>query len=106
MLKHVFRQAVRDLVPTEVLERPKRGFALPIGAWFRGELRETLLDTLDDRTIREQGLFRPEAVRRLLDEHLAGRRDHRKPLFALFMFERWRRHWLDRVETPVTRIAA
>ena len=105
-LKHVFRQAVRDLVPAEVLQRPKRGFALPIGAWFRGELREMLLDTLDDRTIREQGLFRPEAVRRLLDEHLSGRRDHRKPLFALFMFERWRQQWLERVETPATRIAA
>ncbi len=105
-LMHVFRQAVRDLVPAEVLERPKRGFDLPIGVWFRGELREMLLDTLADRTIREQGLFRPEAVRRLLDDHLAGRRDHSKPLFALFMFERWRRHWLERVETPATRIAA
>lgn len=105
-LKHVFRQAVRDLVPPEVLDRRKRGFALPIGAWFRGELRDMLLDTLDDRTIREQGIFRPEAVRRLLDEHLAGRRDHRKPLFALFMFQRWRRHWIERVEAPSTRIAA
>ncbi len=105
-LKHIFRQAVRDLVPAEVLDRPKRGFALPIGAWFRGELRDTLLDTLDDRTIREQGLFRPEAVRRLLDEHLTGQRDHRKPLFALFMFERWRRQWLERVVTPATRVAA
>jgi asparagine synthase (glutamine-hydrolysing) len=105
-LKHVFRQAVRDLVPAEVLQRPKRGFALPIGAWFRGELRDMLLDTLSEKTIREQGLFRPEAVRRLLDEHLEGRRDHRKPLFALFMFERWRQHWLEGVETAPTRIAA
>ncbi len=105
-LKHVFREAVRGSVPDEVLDRPKQGFALPIGAWFRGPLRELLLDTLDERVIREQGLFRPDAVRRLLDEHLAGHRDHRKPLFALFMFQRWRHRWIEHAETPASRVAA
>ena len=105
-LKHVLREAVRGSVPDEVLDRPKQGFALPIGQWFRGPLRDELLDTLDERTLREQGLFRPEAVRRLLDDHLTGRRDHRKPLFALFMFQRWRRRWIEHPDSTASRLAA
>ncbi len=87
-----------------------QGSAAPMGAWLRNELRDPLLAALDDRIIREQGLFRPEAVRRLLDDHLSGRRDHRRPLFALFMFQRWHRRWMERAEvtpvSPVTAIAA
>jgi asparagine synthase (glutamine-hydrolysing) len=94
-LKHVFTAAVRGLVPDEVLDGPKRGFAVPLGRWFRDELRELLLDTLSERAIRADGLFRPAAVKRLIDDHLSGRCDSRKALFTLFMFQRWRSRWLD-----------
>jgi asparagine synthase (glutamine-hydrolysing) len=95
-LKHVFRAALRGLVPDEVLDGPKQGFAVPLGRWFRGPLREPLLDALDERAIRAGGLFRPAAVKRLIDDHLSGRCDNRKALFTLFMFQRWRSRWLDR----------
>ncbi|MHC4082979.1 MAG: asparagine synthase (glutamine-hydrolyzing), partial [Planctomycetota bacterium] len=101
-LKHVFRTALRGLVPDDLLDGPKRGFAVPLGRWFRGELRETLLDTLDERTIRTDGLFRPQAVKRLIDNHLSGRCDNRKALFTLFMFQRWRRRWLESTPEPAT----
>ena len=94
-LKHVFKAALRGLVPDEVLNGPKQGFAVPLGSWFRDELREPLLDTLDERTIRADGLFRPQPVKRLIDDHLSGRCDNRKALYTLFMFQRWRSRWLD-----------
>jgi asparagine synthase (glutamine-hydrolysing) len=94
-LKQVLKEALRGVVPDEVLGRPKRGFALPIGRWFREGMRGELLAALDPRRLRDQGLFRPKAVGALVDEHLAGKRDHRKPLFTLFMFQRWRERWLD-----------
>jgi asparagine synthase (glutamine-hydrolysing) len=92
--KWILRRALRGLLPDPVLARGKRGFSPPLGAWFRGRLRELLCDTLSERAVRDGGFLRPEAVARLLREHLAGRVDHRKPLFALFMLERWRRRWL------------
>ena len=67
----------------------------------RNELREVLLDTLEPRTIRAAGLFRPQAVQRLIDDHLSGRCDNRKALFTLFMFQRWRSQWLDRAPETV-----
>jgi asparagine synthase (glutamine-hydrolysing) len=92
--KHLFKRALADLLPQDVLRGPKQGFALPVGAWLRGPLRELLLDTLSERALREGGLLRPETVKRLIDEHLSGSQDHRKPLFTLLMLELWRRHWL------------
>jgi asparagine synthase (glutamine-hydrolysing) len=94
-LKHVFKEALRGVVPDEVLARPKRGFALPIGSWFRDGLRADLLEALDPSRLRLQGLFDPQAVTTLVDEHLSGARDHRKPLFTLFMFQKWRENWVN-----------
>jgi len=94
-LKYIFKKALRGLVPDEVLRRPKRGFALPVGRWFREGMRDELQDALNATRLRREGLFQPEAVGRLVDEHVAGVFDHRKPLFTLFMFQRWRDAWLS-----------
>jgi asparagine synthase (glutamine-hydrolysing) len=99
-LKHVFKAALRGLVPDDLLDGPKQGFAVPLGSWFRNELREPLLDTLDERAIRADGLFRPQPVKRLIDDHLSGRCDNRKALFTLFMFQRWRSRWLESAPQP------
>ena len=104
--KHIFKAALRGTVPPDLLDKPKQGFTLPLRSWFRGGLRDALLDTLDSRRLHDGGLFRPQAVQRLVDEHMAGHRDHRKPLFALFMFERWREHWLEAPVEPAARLAA
>jgi asparagine synthase (glutamine-hydrolysing) len=92
--KWILREALRGLLPDRILNRTKQGFSPPLGPWFRGRLRELVCDTLDERAIREFGFLRPEAVRALLRAHLEGSADHRKPLFALLMLERWRRRWL------------
>jgi asparagine synthase (glutamine-hydrolysing) len=71
------------------VERPKKGFGAPLGKWFRGQLRELLEDVLSPASLARHGLFEPAFVARLLEEHGAGRRDHRKRLFNLLMFQLW-----------------
>jgi asparagine synthase (glutamine-hydrolysing) len=92
--KRIFRDAVRDLLPPEILRRPKKGFGMPVGAWLRGALRPLLRDTLSPDRLREGGLFRPDAVARLVREHEELRADHRKALWTLLVFELWREQHL------------
>jgi asparagine synthase (glutamine-hydrolysing) len=103
-LKHIFKKALRGLVPESILARPKKGFGIPVASWFREDLRELMLETLSEKRLREAGLFRPEAVKALIDAHLAGRRNNRKPLWVLFMFELWREKWLKPPAPPLDTV--
>jgi asparagine synthase (glutamine-hydrolysing) len=87
------RLAERVGVPSEILRRPKQGFALPLVHWFRGELRHLLSILLEPRTL-NRGYFKPGAVRALLEEHDRGRRDHSAQIWMLLMFELWHRNFL------------
>jgi asparagine synthase (glutamine-hydrolysing) len=87
--KRLLRDAMRHRLPPEVLTRPKRGFALPVGTWLRGPLRSTLDFALSSETLRRDGLFEPAYVRRLVDEHIDGRWGHRRLLWALLAFQCW-----------------
>ena len=93
--KRILAETFRDLLPQSVLHRKKMGFGVPIGAWFRGELKELAHDVLLDTKAQERGYFRPPAVQRLLDEHQAGKVDHAHRLWALLVLELWHREWLD-----------
>ncbi len=94
-LKHIFRRALDGLVPSTILDGPKTGFGAPVGAWFAGPLKSLLCDTLSESNVRDGGFLRPQAVQALIDDHLSGRRNCQKQLFALFMLERWRQTWLS-----------
>ena len=93
--KVVLKTACADLIPPSILTRPKMGFGVPLDRWFRGPLGAELRDVLLDPRTAARGLFRPGAVAALLDDHLAGRRDHAYRLWALLMLELWFRHHLD-----------
>jgi asparagine synthase (glutamine-hydrolysing) len=84
-------------VPSEVLNRPKQGFALPLGAWMCGELKELVSTTLLDAQTLQRGYFQPNGVKRMLDEHLQGRRDHSARLWRLLIFELWHRNFLAKI---------
>ena len=71
------------------------GFGVPLDRWFRGTLRDELRATLLDPRTLARGLFRLEAVAKLIDDHLQGRQDHAYRLWALVMLELWFRHHLD-----------
>ncbi len=94
--KRLLRDAVRDFLPKEVLERSKKkkGFGMPVAAWLQGALAPMVDDLLGGDAVRRAGLFRPEEVERLLREHRERKADHRKPLWTLLVFELWRREML------------
>lgn len=97
--KVVLRQACGDLLDRQTTRRPKQGFAVPVGQWFRTDLRDLFHDTvLSDRALGRQ-LVRPDAIRQLLAENDAGRCDHGQRLWALLMLELWFRRYLDRLLT-------
>jgi len=93
--KHILREALRGLLPDPVLSRPKMGFGVPIDHWLRHELKDVLQDTLLSSRAVGRGYFRPDAVRRLAEEHWAGRVNHRDRLWLLLMLELWQRTFID-----------
>lgn len=92
-LKSLLKRAVAPWLPKEIVHRQKRGFSVPIARWLRNEMRPLVNDLLSESRLRNEGLFNPAYVRRMIDEHQSGRRDHRKPLWALVCFETWRNEW-------------
>jgi asparagine synthase (glutamine-hydrolysing) len=93
--KRLLKRAAAGRLPAAILARPKKGFGIPVASWLRGPLAPLLADLLGrDRLVR-QGLFKPDEVERRIREHQSGRRDHRKPLWTLLMFQLWCRNWLD-----------
>jgi asparagine synthase (glutamine-hydrolysing) len=87
--KRLIRRAVEPLLPREVLEGKKQGFAIPIGRWLRHDLQPYVREALSPERIRGQGFFQPEAVTRLVDAHASGARDHSRRLWALLVFSLW-----------------
>jgi len=105
--KALFKRAMEPYLPREVIYRKKMGFGMPIDEWLRAELKPLAYDTLLSKRARERGLMRPDYVRRLLDEHCSGRRDHHTRLWALLMLELWFEMWIDgSVEQAMLRPAA
>ena len=98
--KWIFRQALRGWIPDEILDRPKQGFSVPIGEWFRNELRDMVRDVLLDPGALGRGYFRPATVVSMLERQSAGDDAETKPLWALFMLELWHREFIDRSPMP------
>jgi asparagine synthase (glutamine-hydrolysing) len=94
-MKHIFRKAMRDVLPTEVLRQPKAGFAAPVDYWLANDLREMVDDLLSETNIRNRGLFRPEAVRQFVDEHRSGAQDWSMQIWQFLTLENWMKIFLD-----------
>ena len=97
--KHLLKQLAFRLVPRELLDRPKQGFGVPIGHWFRGSLRDAFGDILQSPLTRQRGYFNAPFVDRIVNEHLTGTRDHSLRLWQLLVFELWHRQFVDAAAT-------
>lgn len=86
--KYILKQALKEVLPAEVIARPKRGFDVPVGSWLRGELRELALDMLPGSSSGGQFL-RKEKVEKLLNRHMAEERDYGRLIWTLLMLELW-----------------
>ena len=93
--KKIFKEAVKGLLPEEVLRKPKHGFEVPIDPWFRGKLKSFTYEILLDGPTRRRGYFNMSVVERLWQEHLAGRHVWGEHLWYLLNFELWHRIYLD-----------
>ncbi len=100
-LKYLLRKMAKDLLPPHILRKKKQGFMVPIGAWFRGELRPYLLEMLLSERAAARGIFKPAEVARLVQEHTDGSRVWTHQLWALLTFETWCRLFMDRERVPV-----
>jgi asparagine synthase (glutamine-hydrolysing) len=87
--KYLLKKAVAPWLPKDIIERPKKGFGVPIGEWLRGPLKAMAHDLLAPDRLRREGYFDPKETSRLLDEHSRGAADHRKPLWTLLAFQLW-----------------
>src|SRR5262249_52884630 len=93
--KRILLATFGPLPPKSILTRSKMGFGVPLSHWFRHELRDFTQEVLLDPTTLSRGYFRPDAVRRHVNDHLAGSFDHGFRLWSLLVFELWQRQWVD-----------
>ena len=94
--KHIFRTAMRGILPGEVLRQPKAGFAAPTDYWLANDLREMTDDLLSESRIRDRGLFRAGAVQKFIGEHRRGTQDWSMQIWQLLTLELWMQNFLDR----------
>ena len=104
MTKALFRRAMRGILPDEVMQRPKRGFAVPLGDWFRGHLADTVRELMLSDTARARGIVSPAYVEHVLRLHDAGRSMDLQ-LWTMISFESWCRRFLDRPAAREARYA-
>lgn len=90
--KQIFRKAIGDRLPPELLSLPKKGFAVPLAQWFRGSLKPFLWDHLTSRAFLDRGIVSQPFLRHLLEEHERGRRNNYNWLWMLLILELWFRH--------------
>jgi len=94
-LKHVMKLALADVLPKDILERSKRGFGTPMGAWFKNSLAPMLRQLLSRESVERRGLFHYPAIASLIEAHSANRVDGTDKLLALLNLEIWARLYLD-----------
>jgi asparagine synthase (glutamine-hydrolysing) len=93
--KYLFRLAMDGTLPDQILCKRKQGFSAPEQSWYQGPLMAYVKSILLDRKTLSRGYFQEAAIRRVLDEHLAGRVNHRLLIWSLLSFEHWNRLFLD-----------
>ena len=98
--KFLFKKLAERLgIPSQLLQRRKQGFSLPLVHWMRNELKDMLTILLEPRTL-ERGYFAPEGVRKLMDDHLVRGKTMTGRIWRLLMFELWHRNFLEKFIKP------
>ncbi len=93
--KYILRRAMADRLNPEILTQPKAGFGAPLDYWLAGDLRPIVDDLLSDTHVKRRGLFRPEFVRKMVNEHRGKTRDWSMQILQLLTLELWTREFMD-----------
>jgi asparagine synthase (glutamine-hydrolysing) len=99
--KHILRELLYREAPRQLFDRPKAGFAIPVGEWIKGPLRPWAEELIETTKLAEEGWFDPVIVQRRWQDHLSGRRDSTAALWAVLMFQAWLRE-----QKPAIALAA
>jgi asparagine synthase (glutamine-hydrolysing) len=94
--KSLLKKVASRLVPKEVIYRRKMGFGVPVGKWFRGEMKSYVKEILLSERALKRGIILPDAIERYVTQHITGERDHAFKLWSLLMLELWFREFIDR----------
>jgi asparagine synthase (glutamine-hydrolysing) len=97
-LKHLLKDSLSGLLPADILDRKKRGFGTPMGAWLKHDLAPVLRQLLSKESVARRGLFRHDVIAALMADHEANRADGTDGLLSLMNLEIWSRIYLDRRE--------
>lgn len=101
--KWLLRQVLYRHVPRELIDRPKMGFAVPVGEWLRGPLREWAESLLEEKRLKEEGYFAPRLIREKWEQHLSGRNNWSNQLWTVLMFQGWLAAWGSPATHPPLR---
>ncbi len=104
--KQILRELLFRQAPRQLFDRPKAGFAVPVGEWIKGPLKPWAEDLLDPAAMAQDGWFDPAIIRRRWNDHLAGRRDSTPALWAVLMFQAWLREQAPSAASSCEELAA
>ncbi len=90
--KHVLRDVLYKYVPKTLIERPKRGFAVPMSKWLRTDLRDWASSMLNADRLKQEGYFHEQRITQKWKEHLSGKADHSFHLWGVLVFQAWLEH--------------
>ena len=93
--KYILKKVIKDLVPKENIYRRKMGFGVPVGEWFRSELKGFLIDNLLSETSLKRGYFRPQVVKNMVSQHIERKANYSQQLWSLLMLELWHQKFID-----------
>ncbi len=94
-LRHVQKEAMREILPPAIMKKKKRGFGCPIGRWVKDDLNEYIHDLLSEETVKRRGYFNFPVIGKVLEDHYANRADYTDQILALLTFEIWHQQYLD-----------
>lgn len=91
--KYILKKLMTGKIPKKIIFRKKKGFGMPIARWINGDMKPFVIDVLSEKSIKEIGLFDPNYVEQILDDHFRDRKDNRKQIWTLIMFTLWWKKW-------------
>jgi asparagine synthase (glutamine-hydrolysing) len=94
--KYILKRKLKGFLPEEIISRKKMGFGIPVGRWFRKELKQFVNEILLDNASLSRGYFDPQAVMKMVEDHTSGRIDHTSRIWLLIILEMWHKIFVDR----------